>query len=250
MSLLIVVLIGLAIGSFLNVLIARYEELETVIATRSHCPHCKKTIAAYDLIPLLSFVLLLGRCRYCKEKISWQYPLVELLTALVAGQLFLTHGFSILTFLLFATFALLIVIAVIDLRNYVVPDEFMLPAVGLALIARFINSETATASSLSVLVGGGILAILVFAGRGRWMGFGDIGLGVVLGLLTGLLSTVTGLVIAFFAGSIVGLSLLMRQRKTLKETIPFGPYLVFGTYIATIWGDYLTAWYLKTIGYY
>lgn len=247
----IIGLFGLLIGSFLNVLIGRYRELETVVATRSHCPHCRKDIPWYDLVPLLSFVLLRARCRYCDEKISWQYPLVELLTALLAVHLFIVFGWSWLTIAYFAIFALLLAVAVIDSRDLVVPDEYVWPAILLAIIVSALRPyEIDPQTFWGVLLAGGGLAVLVVGSRGRWMGAGDIGLGIILGLLGGFLGSVVGLISAFILGSVVGLVLMAIRRKRLKDMIPFGPFLLVGTYIATIWGQNLAQWYLELVHFY
>lgn len=244
-------LVGVAIGSFLNVLIGRYQELETVVATRSHCPSCRKKIKWYDLVPLLSFVLLRARCRYCHERISWQYPFIELLTALLAVHLYSVFGLTWLTFVLFAIFCLLLVVAVIDWRDMVVPDEFVWPAILLSLVVAVVRpTDTPLGVVGGVLLAGGGLALLVIVSRGRWMGAGDIGLGIILGLLAGWLGSVAGLVFAFVAGSIVGLLAMVSRHKSLRDKVAFGPYLVVATYLATIYGQDIAMQYLTFVRFY
>ena len=246
----IVLIFGLIVGSFLNVLIVRFAELETIVATRSHCVRCKKQIAWYDLVPLLSFALLSGKCRNCKETISWQYPIVELITAVLAAQLFFVYGLTFYSVGLFIVFALLLVIAAIDLKHYVVPDEYMIPALLLSFVLPFFHpTSELVGSATGGIVVGGFVALLVLVSKERWMGLGDIGLALVLGVLTGLSSGIAGLIIAFVTGAIVGLLLLAKRVKSAKDVIPFGPFLVLGTYIAVIWGDMIVSWYLNTIGY-
>lgn len=249
--LVIVGLAGLMIGSFLNVLIARYRELETVVATRSHCVKCKKQIAWYDLVPLLSFVVLRAKCRYCKETISWRYPVVELLAALVFVNLYLHYDFTALFFVSAVIFALLIVIACIDLSDGVIPDVFMLPAILLGLVVAFLKPDSATALPFwGVAMAGGGLAAIVLASRERWMGAGDIGLGILLGLTAGFLGSLVGLVIAFVSGTVIGLLSIAMGEKTIKQSIPFGPYLVAAIYISSMHGSAIADWYLKAIHYY
>lgn len=238
-------LIGLMIGSFLNVLIARSSELESVIDTRSHCPHCKKDIAVYDLVPLLSFVLLQGKCRYCKKKISWQYPIVEGLTAGTAIHLFITFGLNPLSLCLFGIFCLLLVVTAVDMTSYGIPDIFVLPAIILAFILAF--SKPVSQPFWGVLLSGGGIAFLSLASRERWMGTGDIGLGLIMGLLGGLTGAAIGLGVAFIAGALVGLLVVFLKRKRLKDMLPFGPFLALGTYVATFWGEPLT-WYTRSFG--
>lgn len=247
----IVALFGLMIGSFLNVLIARYQELESIVATRSHCPRCKKQIAWYDLFPLLSFAALRARCRYCRESISWQYPVVEALTAVLAVHLWFVYGLTALAGLYFAIFALLLVVAVIDLYDYIVPEEFAWPAIVLSLIAAFSSSAAADRLPFwGVVFAGGGLLLLVLVSRGRWMGTGDIGLGVAMGLLAGWLGSVVGMILAFFSGTIVGLAAIVLKRKKLRDMVPFGPFLVASAYVATVWGNDIAMWYLELVRYY
>lgn len=244
-------LIGIMVGSFLNVLIGRYDELATIVNSRSRCPHCRQTIAWYDLVPVLSFGLLGGRCRNCRQPISWQYPIVELLTAGLAIHLYSFYGLTAATFVLFPLFALLLVIAVIDIREYLIPDHYMFPVILLAIIAAFTLPQFQDRLPFwGALLGGGTLAFLVGISRERWMGAGDIGLGIVMGLLGGWLGTAVGLVLAFVVGALVGLLFLIFRRKKLGDMVPFGPFLVLGTYVATLWGGMIAEWYLELVHFY
>lgn len=247
--LIIVLLFGLVIGSFLNVLVARFKELETVVNTRSHCLSCKKNIAWYDLAPLLSFILLRGKCRECGVKISWQYPIVEALTAALAIHLYFLYGLSFLFAGYLTIFCLLLVIATIDLKAMVVPDEFILPVILLGLMVTFLNQPIPDSPAWGVLLCGGLLAIFVLFSKEKWMGQGDIGLGVLLGLLAGLTGGAVGLLLAFVTGALVSLGLLLLRKKNLKDMVPFGPFLIGATYVATIWGSEIAAWYLNTVGF-
>ncbi len=244
-------LIGLAIGSFLNVLISRYQQLETVLYTRSHCSSCQKDIAWYDLVPLLSFVILRARCRHCQEKISWQYPLIELLGAALLLACYLLLGLSPHSIILVSIFYLLLAVAVIDLRHWVIPDALTLPAVLLSFLAIFLTNQGPSFSPVwGALLAGGLLAFFVVASREQWMGAGDISLGVIMGLLGGLNGAIIGLIIAFVLGSLVGLILILFKRKTGKDRIPFGPFLVLGIGVAALWGEPLMNWYLRAVSYY
>ncbi len=242
----VVLLAGLVVGSFLNVLIARFEDLSSIITGRSHCPHCKKTIAWYDLIPILSYIFLIGRCRHCCKPISSQYPIVEALSAIIALHLYWVFGPHWVTLAYYIVFALLLVIAVIDLQESLIPDSYSLPAILVAFgIVAFTGTAVAEAM-WAVLIAGGSLAALVVSSREQWMGMGDITLGIILGLLAGLLGSLVGLAIAFIGGAVVSLLLMLYRRKRLTDMIPFGPFLVVAIYLATIWGNswanaYLTA---------
>lgn len=250
-GLIIAGLLGLVVGSFLNVLIARYQELQTIIATRSHCPKCLKQIAWYDLVPLLSFALLRFRCRYCHERISWQYPLVELLSAAAFVHVYSLFGFSWWTVLYAAIFSLLLATSAVDWREKIIPDEFIAPAILLSLIVAVTRpTDTANLLMWGVLLAGGGLALLVIVSRERWMGSGDIGLGIIIGLLGGWLGAAVGLVVAFVTGSIVGLILMLLGRKGPKDSIPFGPFLLIGAYLAAFYGQSLALSYLTLVRFY
>lgn len=250
-------IIGLTVGSFLNVVICRLQTKEKILYSRSHCPICKKVLAWYDLIPLVSFILTLGRCRYCGKKISWQYPLVEAFT----GVLFVSAGwlvFEYFIFLLFYCFfvSALIVIFVYDLKHFIIPDKVIYPAILMAFgyqviklvwfsgsIARFSNSLVAA------LLAAGFFMVLVVVSRGKWMGLGDVKMALFMGLVLGWPNILAALLIAFVAGAVVGIVLIFAQKKTLKSELPFGPFLSAATLISIFWADKLINWYLGFIRY-
>ncbi len=246
----IVLIAGLLVGSFLNVLIARFYVLETIVTTRSHCPSCKKQISWHDLIPILSFVLLTARCRYCKERISWQYPIIEALTACLALLIYWTFGLTGYAIGLFMVFSLLLVITVIDINHHLIPDEYALTAVLLAFLITFLPSSPQSLEHIAwgALVGGGFLAAIVLVSKERWMGMGDISLGLILGLLVGVSGSLVGLMFAFVVGAVVSLLLIATRAKSLKDAVPFGPFLIFGTLVSTFWGTGIVNWYLSIIG--
>lgn len=243
--------LGLITGSFLNVLISRYRQLETVVNTRSHCPYCKKIIRWYDLVPLFSFILLRANCRYCQRPISWQYPIIELLTALMAIHLYWLYGLSYQTLLYFVIFSLLLVAAAVDFIDRVVPDEFVLPAIILSFGMGVWQLEgLMTELVLGVGLVGGLLAVFVLFSRERWMGAGDITLGVALGLLGGWPGSLVGLVVAFGLGSMIGLLQIAAKNRSIKDAVAFGPYLVVGSYVAALYGDQLANGYFALVGWY
>lgn len=241
------------VGSFLNVLIVRMPLAESAIYHRSHCRKCKKELPWYDLVPVLSFVLLSGKCRFCQEKISWQYPTVELLTAF----LFTASWGLILAnqqpdwFLLFypLIFAILIAIAFIDLNTLMIPDVLnycgLALALLLALAAVFMKEIAWSAPLIGLLVGAGFIGLLVLLGKGKWMGEGDIFLAAMMGLILFWPKILVGLFLAFLIGSIVSLILIFLKKKTMKDVVPFGPFLVLGTLIALFFGQQIISWYLR-----
>ncbi|MDO8513160.1 MAG: prepilin peptidase [bacterium] len=263
MTILIVFIFGLMVGSFLNVVILRMDELETIVNTRSHCPKCKKDLSWYDLVPLLSFLLLRTRCRYCKEKISLQYPLVELGTALgfaAVYQFVVNQGIgfewqviSLIFYLLIVSF--LVVLFVYDLRKYLVPDEIVWPAIILTVIfqvlaIQFIPDYRLNWMDLLLggLIGAGVPALLSIPSKGKWMGYGDIAIGALLGLVLGYPLAIVGLFMAFCAGGLVGVVLILAGYKKLTSAVPFGPFLTAGTFAALLYGERILNWYLGFFG--
>jgi len=262
---------GVCIGSFLNVVIYRLEVGKN-LSGRSFCPHCKHTLKWQDLFPVFSFLFLGGKCRYCKQKISWQYPLVELATGLMFLLIFnkfwipafagMTAGMVAMIIslaFLFYISSVLVIIFVYDLKHYIIPDKVLLPAifvaflyrlVGILWIPAFAGMTTDKIASLcnyffAVLVASGFFFLIWLVSKGKWMGFGDVKLAVLMGLLLGLQNVLVALFLAFFFGAIIGVILMIGQKKGLKSEIPFGPFLITGTFVALLWGNQLINLYLK-----
>lgn len=261
---------GLAVGSFLNAFVYRLEVQSglrqishnrrktdvTVLRGRSFCPTCGHTLAWYDLIPLVSFFLLRGRCRYCEERISWQYPLVEFVTGLV----FVGIGFHNLIELsfpqivellyLWTVASVFIVIFVYDLKHYIIPDKILYPSMGLAFLWRvfeFLNFDTSAPLVISLLAGFGtslFFFTIYTASKGRAMGFGDVKLAFLLGLFLGWPLILLALFWAFSLGAVFGVGLIALKKKTLKSEVPFAPFLIAGTAIAFFFGSNILSWYL------
>lgn len=228
-------LIGLSLGSFGNVLIYRLSE-GISLHGRSVCPNCNRVLAAIDLIPLLSFVLLHGKCRRCGAKIGWQYPLVEL----VSGFLFLfAYAASPLDAsqgLLFGiALWLLLLIAIYDYRSHTIPDALSLP---LILVAFLLAGMKETFPIQAALVGLGFFAVQWAVSRGKWVGSGDIFLGAGIGALAGTpFLTGAALFVAYVSGALVASFLLITNKVTRKAHIAFGPYLVFGTAVVLLFQE-------------
>lgn len=240
----LVVLLGLVIGSFLNVVIARVPEGKSVWHPRSACPGCGALIAWYDNVPLLSFALLRGRCRACRMAIPWRYPIVETATgiafALTYALLGPTPDFLVGAFLL----AALIAITGIDLSHQIIPDAITLPGIPAGVAANLATGRvTWLESLLGIAVGGGIFLVIILASRGG-MGGGDMKLGAMLGAFLGWKLGLLALLLGVLTGGIVALCLLALGRKGRKEAIPFGPFLALGGAVTFLWGEELLAWYL------
>ncbi len=261
-TLIIFFILGLAIGSFLNVAVYRLKTAENIVWERSHCPHCKKIIRWYDNIPLLSFILLKFRCRYCKQKISFQYPLVELFT----GILFLFIGWRyfvegnpaswFLTAYYLGIVSFLITILVYDWLNMEIPGLVLWPAVGWAVVFNLIfnYSGLGNASIFNISVSSALLAMIVAflfffllsaASKEKWMGMGDAYLAILIGLVTGWPQVLLALILSFFIGAVVGIILILAKKKKMKSQIPFAPFLVLGTLIAMFFYGPVVNWYLS-----
>lgn len=245
------ILAGLAIGSFLNVLIYRADELKTILKSRSKCPHCQKVIKWYDLIPIASYILLRGKCRNCSKDISVQYPLVEGGTALVYLAIFLTFGLSWASIFYMIVFALLIVIFVYDLKTQYIFDVFSWPLLIISLaLGWYFASLNLTELVYGVVSGAGILALLVVISKEKWMGMGDIIIGAAFGALLGYPRSIVFLFLSFVLGSIFGLLLIGAKKKTIKDAVPFAPFMIAAGFIALIWGNRIVDWYLGTMFMY
>lgn len=243
-------LLGLVFGSFANVVILRLPRGESVVRPRSHCPQCKKQIAWYDNLPVLSWLMLKGKCRFCQTKISKRYPLVELLTALIFGALFLKVGWSwlLLEYLIFA-FGL-IVVTFIDLDHMILPDVFTVSGLIIGLAGAALNPERSFMSALGgVLMGGGFLwaiAVIYYSLRKQeGMGGGDIKLLAWIGAVLGWTSIPFVILASSLVGTLVGLVVAFKSEKGLKEGIPFGPYLTASAIAFILGGHELGLWYLR-----
>jgi len=239
-------LLGLSIGSFLNVVICRLGSKEPILFSRSRCPKCGALLKWLDLIPLLSFVLTWGKCRYCHRKISLQYPLVELATGLLFLLIF--NQFSILNFINLFYYLIiicfLIVIFVYDLKYYLIPDKIIYPAIIISLLySLFVIHNSLFNYLLSAISASGFFLSLVLISRGKWMGLGDVKLAILMGLVLGWPNILMALFLAFMSGAMIGLALIIAGQKTIKSQIPFGPFLSGATLLIMIYGQYSTNWF-------
>jgi leader peptidase (prepilin peptidase)/N-methyltransferase len=245
MALAHVVTVGLVIGSFLNVVIARLPERRSLWAPRSACPGCGHAIAWHDNIPLVSFLLLRGRCRACAAPISWRYPIVEASTAVLFALAWIFGDGSIVDFTIAAgLLAALVAITVVDLRYQVIPDAITLPGVVGGLAASLVSHRVSFfESAAGVLVGGVLFVAVIVLSRGG-MGGGDLKLGAMLGAFLGWKSLLVALFIAVVLGGVTAVTLLSSGRLARKDAIPFGPFLAVGGAMALFWGDAIVTWYL------
>jgi leader peptidase (prepilin peptidase)/N-methyltransferase len=242
MTKILAVLFGLVIGSFLNVVISRLPEQEPFWASRSRCPHCRHILPWEDLIPLLSYLWLRGRCRFCDHPISWRYPAVELATGLLALGLWLRFSGSGLLWVYGPFTAALVVLTVLDLQYFWLPNLITLPGIGLGLAAALIVPQLNFLSALS----GALLGAALFQGV-RWvyarvtggerqgMGLGDVKLMAFIGAVLGVEALPWVLLSSAALGSLVGLVVAWRTGQGRLTPIPYGPFLVVGALLSLFW---------------
>lgn len=225
-------ILGLFFGSFLGVLGDRIVKNKDFIKGRSKCDYCKRELAWKDLVPVISYLMLLGRCRYCRKKLSYTYPLIELLTGIVFAltYLFFKDTFSLVFYLIF--FSGLITIFFSDLKHGIIPDKIVFPLSTLSLIYSFYRGNIVV-DLLSGVIAFSVFLLIYLLTRGRGMGFGDVKLVFLLGLALGFPKIVFSLYLSFLTGALVSIILILWGRKKFaKDTIPFGPFLVFGAFIS------------------
>jgi prepilin signal peptidase PulO-like enzyme (type II secretory pathway) len=240
---LFIFIFGLIVGSFLNCVIYRLEIGKSFLEGHSFCPYCKHELIWHDLIPVFSFLMLKGKCRYCQKPISIQYPLVELTTALLF-LLIINHYYLPFTIYHLLITCFLIVIFVYDLKHYIIPDKVIFPAIATAFIYNLFNIKYLILNTFPAALGAsGFFLAIYLASKGKWMGFGDVKLSFLMGLHLGFPNILVALFLAFFTGAIIGLILIAQSKKTLKSMVPFGPFLVFGTFLAMFYGEPIINWY-------
>lgn len=256
MPIILIIFFGLIIGSFLNVVILRLHSGQSIAIGRSHCPACRQTLAVGDLIPVFSFLLLKGRCRYCRQKISWQYPAVEIATAilfLAAYWLVISHqpadslAFGLELSKYWLAISALIVVFVYDLKWLLIPDEIVLPIGLIILLINLFSGRSFIDLSAGIAVGFGFFAVQYFVSRGRWIGGGDLRLGFFMGCLLGFYGTVLALFFAYIIGAIVAVLLLVAGRIKPKSQVPFGAFIVPAILLVIFFGSQIINFYLSLL---
>ncbi len=241
---------GLAIGSFLNVVIARLPEHRSLWRPGSACPTCGAAIAWHDNIPVLSYVALRGHCRACSAVIPWRYPVVEAATALLFVAAFERFGATANFVVAAVLLAALVVITAIDVRLQIIPDAITLPGIVVGFIANLATSRVSWVdSAIGIAVGGGIFwaileGSLLLTGR-EGMGGGDVKLGAMLGAFLGWKVALLSIFLAVLLGGIVALVLLGSRTTGRKDPIPFGPFLATGGAAGLFCGERLVTWYMS-----
>lgn len=241
-------LLGLCVGSFLNVVIARLPAGRSVVNPGSACPRCGSAIAWYDNLPVLSYVLLRARCRACRAPISWRYPAVELICGLLFALAYLHFGPTPRLAPALVLLAGLIAITGIDLDHQIIPDVLSLPGIAAGLLCSFASDGIGWRdSALGVVVGGGVFIVIILASSlvlGQpGMGVGDVKLGAMLGAFLGWKLALLSILLSVLVGGPLAATLLATGRKARKDPLPFGPFLALGGMVSLFWGESLLAWY-------
>lgn len=266
---------GLIFGSFLSVVFTRLEEagvgvgkpkrrtkrtrqLDNPITGRSRCDHCRNVIAWYDNIPLVSYALLRGKCRHCGKHISHYHPLLELSSGLYLAGAYLLYGFDAQLVVAGVFGLIMLLLFAYDSKHQVLPNVLTLPAIGLALlmiVAQLVLNQTAPEVQLTLLsgdpvsyligglVGGGFFLLMSLVSGGRWIGGGDIKLGLLIGLLVGWPYIILALILAYLIGSIYAIFLLAAKHAKADTMLAFGPMLVIGFFITAAYGREIISWY-------
>lgn len=237
-------LFGLVFGSFYNVVGLRVPQKESIVHPPSNCPKCQRRLTALDLVPVLSYVFLGGKCRGCGNKISWVYPVIELMTGVLFAFAYGQLGWGIELIVALFFISLLVIIVVSDLAYMLIPDKVLVFFLPLLAIGRVLSPLTPWWDSLvGAVVGFGILYIIAVLSNGG-MGGGDIKLFFLIGLVLGTIDTLLTLFLAAVIGMIVGITMLSKNKQGRKTPIPFGPSIALAAVIVYFYGDVLINWYL------
>lgn len=272
MILLFLVVIGLAAGSFVNALVWRLHQQAistkksqkknlSIIHGRSMCPHCRHVLSITDLIPIISWLSLRGRCRYCKKPISKQYPFIELLMVVLFIIAYTFWPYQITDFMsgaVFAAFLGVVVIgvslAVYDVHWTLLPNKIVYSlafVVFLGVVLVFIQQGSINSLQSSLwgsLAYGGFFYLIYQFSKGKWIGGGDVRLGFILGFMLGWQKSIIGLTAATYLATLLIITLMLLGRYHKKMRIPFGPFLLIGAFSAVLWGQQLITWYMRLAG--
>ncbi|MFC1599766.1 prepilin peptidase [Patescibacteria group bacterium] len=264
LPLIVLFIIGAAFGSFLSVVVYRlHEEKKGIFFGKSECPFCHKNLKWYDLIPVVSYLVRLGKCAYCKKKIHISYLLLELICGLMFVSFyfvypFITYNFEGISFfdfgmlLQFGYFVIvgwiLVGILFFDAKYSEIPEIFTLPTLGLVFIAGLFLPEPGLQS---MVIGGAVAGLFfgaqVWISKEKWLGAGDVQIGILMGLLLGWQLLILAVLISYVVGSVISLFLLAYKKVTPKSHIPFAPFLVIGTFVTIFYGEYILDIYLNSI---
>lgn len=257
--------IGTFFGSFLSVVIYRiHEDKKGIIKGRSECPYCHKKLEMRDLVPIFSYLINRGKCKICKKKISIHYLLIEILTGIIFAAFYILYPFFIYEFgnlacnfntVLFFNYIFFVIVSLFliliffyDLKYLQIPEVFTLPAIALIFVVGIFMPQPGL---YSMLIGGAIAGLFFgfqfWISKEKWLGFGDIQVGILMGLLLGWQFFLIALFVTYIVGSIMSLILMLFKKVGLKSQIPFAPFMIIGTFITLFFGDYIMNLYLNTL---
>lgn len=247
-----IVVFGLMIGSFLNVCIYRIPKKESIVFPRSHCPHCNHQLRAWENIPVISFLMLKGLCSSCKNKISFRYPIIELLTAILLLMAYFRFGLSVDFFIYSFFLCLLVVITFIDIDTLEIPNGLLLFGLIIGIYTIVRNGMNGLSQSLigALGLGSGFLLVRVIGQlllKKESMGYGDVKYAALIGLLLGWKIGLVASAIAFISASVLFLILLPFGKIAIGQRIPFGPFLSLGALLGLLWGTHILEWYLNLV---
>lgn len=242
--LIVIIIYGILIGSFLNVCIYRIPKNESIVVSRSHCMTCGHQLKWYDLVPLGSYLFLRGKCRYCKAKLSPQYPIIEFANGVLYGVIILTNGINVGSILYCLCASALLALSIIDWRTFEIPVAFNIFIGILGIIRLLTDLENWLFYVIGLVSVSGFLYLIYIVTKGRGIGGGDVKLMAAAGLLLGWKNILLALGLGCVLGSIIHVVLMKVQNK--DRVLAFGPYLSMGIYLSMICGNQIIEWYLNT----
>ena len=245
-------ILGLMVGSFLNVVIYRVPNEISIIKPNSRCGECNTTLKWYDMIPVVSLLLLKGRCRYCNTRISYRYSFVEILTGVITVLLYITYGISFEFIFFLSLIYILIPCFFIDLDHMIIPNGLVITGSVLFIIGftykLLVIKEGLIDHLIGGLAGGGIMLLIYFLGlliyKKEALGFGDVKLFFVIGLFLGLKLTAIAFLYSIFSGALIGIIIMVKTKKKGKTEMPFGPFIVLGSILSLFIGNMMYNWYM------
>ncbi len=235
---------GLAVGSFLGVAAYRLPRKLSIVRPSSYCPYCKRKIPFYDNIPLISFIILKGRCRYCKEKIGLSTLFIEVITGVLFVVNYFFFGLSLKTLAGIVLCSVLVLISFIDIEFKVIPNVIVLPFTLVGLAFSIFPDLNRWWFPLAFSAGAFLFMFIIHLISPRGMGMGDVKLSLMIGAFL-VRNVVTALFLGFLSGAVYGLSLIIIKKKSLKHQVPFGPFISLGSIIALFWGNNILKWYVS-----
>lgn len=248
----IIFIAGAVFGSFLNACVWRKKQKKSIAKGRSVCTSCKNKILWFDNIPIISFFILKGRCRSCKEKISYQYPLVELWLTIAFIFVFLIHSGLLSNYILILRDCFVVwvlsFIFIYDFEYQEIPDSLTLIPAGLIFVfSLFFGWHSWHDMIIGAVVAAGFFFLQFFVSKGKWIGGGDVRLGVLIGVILGWQKTILALMLAYIFGAVIGVFLILTNKKKITSEIAFGTFLAIATFVVMFFGEHIIGWYFNLI---